>query len=655
MRKINFTIILSTLIVSLLSANIPVVSAQERLAPSPSGLVSDTGSFVVTSDPQYPWTDLTDSGIYEKESDKKRRSEQFIRNQYNSINQYSRLINSTVPVLINGDITAYGHASEWSKMNQLFKILNGPYYYGLGNHDIENNVNDCHRNRCVQESLDNLVNHVESIPTTQFDHKVHNPPASRHNFGSFGYSVDFGPIHSIQLHNYPTYEVESNGYPTSTYSMSPNLNWLENDLKMAHDNGQTIIVNVHKPDDWKGGPNQQFINLLAKYDVKAVFAGHYHGQLGYQGSTYNHYFGNVPVFLSGSASQESYLIVEYDKNNMTVYPVRRNHWFGKDRNNAVTIPLSNRTSTPTTLELFQEYNGLGQAYISAGAPHSVWNDKIRSVRLPGRTQIELYEHINFKGKSLTLTNTSDNPKIYNLTSFYDITSSYRHRNLDNNLWLMNHYNADGRAHLRDYASNEPGLNIQGGVSAIRLPANWEITIYEDRNYRGRSLTLVNTSNAPQVYNLHNNIFNNNVLSYKFKTSNLDNKITSFAYHPNQIYTIDQIFGVTLSHFRHNDTQKFLLKYDSVRDAYQIWDINSNQILAWNDTGTRDEAMMHKNENKPEHFWRFDYIENGSYIIRNYKNNNKVLSVGFHSIGDIRDINVNNYHGESSQQFVMMFH
>lgn len=652
MRKINFTIVLSTLlIVSLLSANLPVVSAQERLAPSPSGLVSDTGSFVVTSDPQYPWTDLTDLGIEDK--DKKKRSEQFIRNQYNSINEYSAQINSTVPVLINGDITAYGHASEWSKMDQLLKILNGPYYYGLGNHDIENNHNDCFRNKCVQESLNNLVSHVESIPTTQLDYKVHNPTASRHNFGSFGYSVDFGPIHSIQLHNYPTYEVESNGYPMNTYSMSPNLTWLENDLKMAHDNGQTIIVNVHKPNDWKGGPNQQFIDLLAKYDVKAVFAGHYHRQLGYQNSTYNNYFGDVPVFLSGSASQESYLIVEYDKNNMTVYPVRGNNWRSKDHNNAVTISMSNRTSTPTTLELFQEYNGLGQAYISTGAPHSVWNDKIKSVRLPGRTQIELYKHINFGGRPLTLTNTSDNPKIYNLTSFYNVTSSYRHRNLDDNLWLMDHYNADGGAHLQDWESNS---SFSGGLSAIRLPANWQITIYEQRNHSGRSLTLVNSSNAPQVYNLHDTIFHNNVRSYKYKRdTHLDHKITSFGSQLNQNMVIDQGGGVVIYDFHNANHQKFLLKYNSARDAYQIWDINSNQILAWNDTGPRDDAMMHKNENKPEHFWKFDRTENGSYIIRNYKNSNKVLAIMDGRVQNNVSIKVTDYKGDPSQHFVIMFH
>jgi Cytolysin, a secreted calcineurin-like phosphatase len=659
MKKMNFTLILSTLlIVSLLIIDIPTVSAQEQLTPSPLGLVAESGSFVVTSDPQYPWTDKTDAGISENKEVQKERSEQLIRNQYNSINQYASQIDSTVPVIINGDITAFGHDWQWKKMNELFGVLNTPYYYGLGNHDIENNYNDCFRNRCVQYSLENLVKHVESIPHTQFDRKVHHPTASRHTFGSFGYSIDFGPIHSIQLHNYPTYEVHSNGFPRDTYSMSTNLTWLENDLKMAYDNGQTIIVNVHKPNDWKGGPNQQFINLLAKYDVKAVFAGHYHRQLGHQ-TSYRNYFGNVPVFLSGSASQETYLIVEYDKNNMTVYPVRNNDWRSKDHARAITIPMSQRDSAPTTLELFAEYNGFGQAYISSGAPHSVWNDKIKSVRLPGRTQIQLYEHINFGGKSLTLTNNSDNPKIVNLTSFYDKVSSYRYRNIDNDLWLLNHYNADGWAHLQSEPSNQPNLtNLRnnGGVSAIRLPANSEITIFERTNYSGKSLILTNRSHVPEVYNLNNTIFNNNVLSYRFdRTTYLNNRITSFASQLNQNMVIDQGGGVVLYQFHNGNHQKFLLKYNASRDAYQIWDINSNQILAWNDSGPRNDVFMHRNEDKPEHFWKFDQTVNGSYFIRNYKNNNKVLEIDGGIATNNTQIRVHNYHGGASQQFIMNFH
>lgn len=49
-------------------------------------------------------------------------------------------------VMINGDLTEYGHGNEfryfyynlYKKLTTKFKVL-----YGLGNHDIENNLGDC--------------------------------------------------------------------------------------------------------------------------------------------------------------------------------------------------------------------------------------------------------------------------------------------------------------------------------------------------------------------------------------------------------------------------------------------------------------------------------------------------------------------------------
>ncbi|MRB85060.1 hypothetical protein GH851_31620, partial [Bacillus thuringiensis] len=60
---------------------------------------------IITSDPQYPWTPAMDDGnSKESENEKKRVSENLIREQYNNINSYVSS-HGVAPVIINGDIT----------------------------------------------------------------------------------------------------------------------------------------------------------------------------------------------------------------------------------------------------------------------------------------------------------------------------------------------------------------------------------------------------------------------------------------------------------------------------------------------------------------------------------------------------------------------
>ncbi|PFN52282.1 metallophosphoesterase [Bacillus thuringiensis] len=384
------------------------------------------GSFVVTSDPQYPWTDITDNSdpnVTETESEKKRRSEEFIRGQYNSINEYIQQLKGmteATPVLINGDVTAFGHPWQWNKMESLLNILKAPILLGLGNHDIENNIDDCVANSCVRSSMEHYTDRIQLLAKTRYDRKGEYPNNS-HKFGSFAYSVDVGPIHFVQLNNYPTMTFQVSGY-----TMEDSLNWLEQDLKDAYQYGQASIVNMHEPSGWKKGTQEQkdrFKGLLKKYNVKAVFAGHYHKKSGYFPNDYKEYFGDVPVFLSGSASQKTYLIAEYDNNEMKVYKVRNNEWKNKKLVGKINISGRPFPSYSKVVKLYEHANGLGRDL--KGLTFSEWNDKISSVRLPPFTQIELFEHIHYKGQKKVLRNYGNLPKLYNLYDFNDITSSYR--------------------------------------------------------------------------------------------------------------------------------------------------------------------------------------------------------------------------------------
>lgn len=273
-------------------------------------------SLVFTSDPQYPWTDKSDNGTVEDENTKKNRSEQLIKEQYDDVNSYNNSTNNISNIIINGDITAFGHGWQWDKMNSLMPMLNRPYYIGLGNHDIENNQGDSYHDNCFKRSLDMLYKFKNKNNISRNDIST--------GKSSQSYAIELpGNIFSLQLNNDPTmdYTPTWGGKP----AISPNFDWIENQLSYAYHKGYNIIVNVHKPNKWKSGPNERFKNMLKKYDVKAVFAGHYHSSVGPQYS-YSDYFGNIPVYLSGSSSQKKYLITEYTDKEMKIYTVTNDNW-----------------------------------------------------------------------------------------------------------------------------------------------------------------------------------------------------------------------------------------------------------------------------------------------------------------------------------------
>lgn len=305
-------------------------------------------SLVITSDPQYPWTDCTDksrfscnSGVSpcsnanysEDETTKQNRSKALIQEQYNNINSYTDSV-TNASVFINGDMTAYGHGWQWDQIKSLLRILKKKYYFALGNHDIENNIGDCFMEQCFRNSMDDLRRHINShgLPSSQYDF-MYTSRGWGYYYGSFGYAVDLGNICCLQLNNYPTQFADVDTYATgNNFKIYPNINWVENQLARAKNMGQIILVHLHQHDKL----TQEYKNLFEKYGVAAIFAGHYHTSLGHR-TTYN----NIPVFLSGSASQRTYLILEQFSSKLDIYKVTCNDW--KKRSLVRSIDLEERT------------------------------------------------------------------------------------------------------------------------------------------------------------------------------------------------------------------------------------------------------------------------------------------------------------------------
>jgi hypothetical protein len=232
-----------------------------------------------------------------------------------------------VPLIINGDITEFGHGGERRAFRQFITRTltvqpgtpGGPLFFpGLGNHDYANNVNDCANNGCARDAVCDHIIWTRAIERNAHRFNFDYSYASGRHRGSLSYSFDVGKVHVVQLNNEPTYTryFETGGQLGAVgskrrFEITASLDWLRKDLADAKARGQYTIINMHKPNSWQDDAvyQTQFKQLLEGNRVIAVFAGHYHRSLGKQ-----HYpaFGNVPVFLSGAIMHDTYLRLNFD-------------------------------------------------------------------------------------------------------------------------------------------------------------------------------------------------------------------------------------------------------------------------------------------------------------------------------------------------------
>lgn len=269
--------------------------------------VANERTFLITSDPQV-WCGVTNCGVDDATADK------------NISEQYS-LFRTKYPdaeaVIINGDLTAFGHAKEWNQFWSLTKNLSSkdvtiPYYFGLGNHDFYNNYNDCAVNNCAIRSLDNLKSHVQAMSNlysfdAMFSKGYEFPEIISKLKGSLSYSVNFGNILLIQLNDFESgrnpinineYVSGWEGLGAQRYQIEryqdAEYQWLHNQLYAARKKNQIVILNHHRPDADAGSLRY----LINKFNVKLLFAGHYHDTLGKTGWGW---------YLSGSSARGTWL------------------------------------------------------------------------------------------------------------------------------------------------------------------------------------------------------------------------------------------------------------------------------------------------------------------------------------------------------------
>jgi cytolysin (calcineurin-like family phosphatase) len=141
--------------------------------------------------------------------------------------------------------------------------------------------------------------------------------------GSLAYSWTVGNVHFVQLNNYPTYTTSWSNFRSDRarrikVEIKEALTWLENDLIDARNLGRAIVINMHDAHEHfaQGPDRQRFIDMIEKYGVSAIFAGHIHESLG-RGTP----VGTVPMFYCGSSAYSKYLAVSFFDNEMTLQGV----------------------------------------------------------------------------------------------------------------------------------------------------------------------------------------------------------------------------------------------------------------------------------------------------------------------------------------------
>jgi cytolysin (calcineurin-like family phosphatase) len=242
-------------------------------------------------------------------------------------------------VVINGDLTAYGHDDE---LDGYIGLWDNKFAYniypGLGNHDYKNNVNNCTENNCATRMYRYGRDTFQTLNALRFDYtegdQYYKFPSLRKEFnGSLAYSWEIGPIHLVQLNYSPIYVTDWNGWDFSKarrdyYNIQKSIDWLKADLKDAVSRGKRIILNMHNWDDGDSdngktaSTDPDFLQILSTYPVDAIFAGHIHSSCGWINpvSTGQKLQG-PPVFRSGASLYKTFLMARFQSGKLTVQAV----------------------------------------------------------------------------------------------------------------------------------------------------------------------------------------------------------------------------------------------------------------------------------------------------------------------------------------------
>ncbi|KIH69367.1 hypothetical protein ANCDUO_00285 [Ancylostoma duodenale] len=141
-------------------------------------------------------------------------------------------------LIIDGDLTDFGHIEQHKEFqNGWMTSFPVPIFAGLGNHDYENNINDCAFNFCAHTMLTWFTNYGKNM-SLDMDYRRHVKSAFDIAYdGSFAYSTRICSVTGlncaqvIQLNNAVDYETTFSSFLVD-WKVNSAMDFLKTELKL---------------------------------------------------------------------------------------------------------------------------------------------------------------------------------------------------------------------------------------------------------------------------------------------------------------------------------------------------------------------------------------------------------------------------------------
>ncbi|KAI6226370.1 hypothetical protein M3Y99_01296800 [Aphelenchoides fujianensis] len=247
---------------------------------------------------------------------------------------YRRMANKPKGLIVNGDLTNFGHTHQLALFKTEWLTMPFPLFVGLGNHDIENNVNDCVANQCVNNMLSWFTTEYAPLMNLTLDMETQFELWKSVREGSFAYFKDFcsdsdaNCVHSIQLHNRADYATSVNS--VSSWRIRSSLQWLRHDLDQMRNRTWPVLINLHNYEAGTSGQrlkreltgwlaNDENLGIIRKPFV--LFA-HYHEK---HSMTVECISGTtVPFLYVGSVPRNRYTVIKFKERGAEIFFMNAN-------------------------------------------------------------------------------------------------------------------------------------------------------------------------------------------------------------------------------------------------------------------------------------------------------------------------------------------
>jgi cytolysin (calcineurin-like family phosphatase) len=284
---------------------------------------NDRFSMVVMGDPQLWWSchyegcqercDNQETGCYDGNIS---NLQQIVSIRKTVIDQVK--IKNFEGIVINGDLTAFGHKEQLNQFEAYYYGSGLRIFPGFGNHDYQNNVDDCFDNDCAFRMINWLEQKVGQLKDEGAVWAFDLERKGRDHYGILAYAWSTSDYVFVQLNNHSGYEVEfkDNVHWEEAYIYN-SYTFLEMCLRHAMLQNKKVVINQHIETF-----SDRFKKILSNYNnVVAVFVGHKHERVGFWSRILLENNTKIPVFYSGSPGYARYLLVDFGSKDIIVNTV----------------------------------------------------------------------------------------------------------------------------------------------------------------------------------------------------------------------------------------------------------------------------------------------------------------------------------------------